>query len=133
MTGDIRYIGRVCAGFPSPARDYEEEDLDLRSYLQPGQTSVYFARVDGDSMVGAHIPDGSIVIIDKALTAKNRSIIIASVDGTHIIKQLRKVSDGWQLVSFNGKYPPIALDPVAGLEIWGVVTHVIVNLNAIRL
>lgn len=133
MSQDIQFIGSVSAGFPSPARDYEEEDLDLRRYLQPGQTSVYFARVQGDSMIGAHIPDGATVIIDKAMKAKHRSIIIAAVDGTHIIKQLRKVREGWQLVSFNGKYPPIALDPVAGLEIWGVVTHVIVNLNAIKL
>lgn len=133
MSEDMLFIGRVCAGFPSPARDYEEEDLDLRKYLQPGQTSVYFARVDGDSMIGAHIPDGAMVIIDKTLTAKNRSIIVAAVDGQYIIKQLRKTRGGCSLVSFNGKYPPIHLDAEAGLEIFGVVTHVIVNLQTIRL
>lgn len=132
MIDGIQFIGRVFAGFPSPAKDYQEEDLDLAAYLRRGQTSVYLARVEGDSMSGANIPDGAMVVIDKALKAKNKSIIIASVDGVNIIKQLRRSKEGWMLASANARYAPVAIDKAAQIEIWGVVTHVIVNLINIK-
>ena len=88
------FLGNVFAGFPSPAADYAEEDIDLKKYLQPNSTSIYFARVQGDSMINAHIPDKSLVIIDKALTVQNGSVIVASVDGEKIIKQFVKTHSG---------------------------------------
>ncbi len=85
---DVFYIGPVFAGFPSPAADYMEADIDLKLYLQPNRTSIYLARVKGDSMVNAHIPDNSIVVIDKSLRPANNSVVVATLEGERIIKHL---------------------------------------------
>lgn len=123
-----RYIGYVSAGFPSPARDYHEEDIDLSKHLMPNKTSIYFARVDGDSLDGANIPHNSLVVIDKSLRAKNNSIVIATLDGSRVIKRFVKTHAGLFLSPSNPRYKPIAITEGMDFSIWGVVTHVIVEL-----
>lgn len=124
-----RYIGYVSAGFPSPARDYHEEDIDLSKHLMPNKTSIYFARVDGDSMDGAHIPHNALVVIDKAIKARNNSIVIATLDGSRIIKRFVKTHAGLFLSPSNPSHKPILITEEMDFTIWGVVTHVIVELR----
>jgi len=126
---DIIFIGSVSAGFPSPAADYAEEDIDLRKYLQPNTTSIYFARVKGDSMVNAHVPDGSLVVIDKARKPKNNSVVVATLNGEKIIKHFVKTHAGLFLSPSNPLYTPIKIVEGMDFSIWGVVTHVIVKLD----
>lgn len=126
----FEYIGVVKAGFPSPAADYAEEDIDLRKYLQPNTTSIYFARVNGDSMVNAHIPHDSIVVIDKSLKLKNNDVVVASLNGEKIIKHFIKAHAGTFLSPNNPLYKPIKITEDMDFAIWGVVTHVIVKLNS---
>ncbi|MEI2738119.1 MAG: translesion error-prone DNA polymerase V autoproteolytic subunit [Chitinophagaceae bacterium] len=126
---DIPFLGVVRAGFPSPATDYMEEDIDLRKYLQPNPTSIYLARVKGDSMINSHIPDESLVVIDKSLPPQNNSIIIASLDGENIIKHFVKTHSGVFLASNNPAYKPIRITAENDFTVWGVVTHVIIKLQ----
>lgn len=131
MTDDLieyKFLGFVYAGFPSPAADYMEEDIDLKKYLQPNPTAVYIARVEGDSMLNSNIPDQSIVVIDKSLVPHNGNIVIASLNGEKLIKQFVKTHTGLFLSSSNPKYQPIKISPDMEFQIWGVVTHVIVKL-----
>ncbi len=124
-----KFIGIVYAGFPSPATDYREEDIDLKKYLQPNETSIYLARVKGDSMVNAHIPSESLVVIDKSIKPKNNSIIIASLDGENIIKHFIKTHAGIFLAPDNPAYRPIRITPEMDFTVWGVVTHVIIDVR----
>ncbi len=125
----ISFMGRVQAGFPSPAADYMEEDIDLRKYLQPNPTSIYLARVKGDSMNNANIPDNSLVVIDKSLRPKNNSIVIASLEGENVIKHFIKTHAGIFLAPGNPLYKPVRITPDMDFSIWGVVTHVIINVQ----
>jgi DNA polymerase V len=124
---DRRFIGYVYAGFPSPATDYREEDIDIKKYLMPNTTSIYLARVDGESMANANIPHGSIVVIDKALKPVHNSIVIAIVDGNRLIKRLIKTQGGIFLSPANSNFPPIKIENEKELNIWGVVRHAIVS------
>jgi DNA polymerase V len=123
-----RFIGYVSAGFSSPARDYHEEDIDLSKHLMPNKTSIYFARIDGDSMEGAHIPHNALVVIDKSLRAKNNSIVIATLDGSRIIKRFVKTHAGLFLSPSHPAHKPIQVTEEMDFAVWGVVTHVIVEL-----
>jgi DNA polymerase V len=123
-----RFIGWVSAGFPSPALDYAEEDIDITRYLMPNETSIYFARVDGNSMLRSNIPHKSLVVIDKSLKPKDGSIVVAVLDGARIIKQLAKTHAGTFLSPSNPVHKPIRITDDMKLEIWGVVTHVIIDV-----
>jgi DNA polymerase V len=129
LSADIGFIGNVWAGFPSPAADYIEEDIDLRKYLQPNTTSIYLARVQGDSMINSNIPDKAIVVIDKSLRPKNNSVIVATINGEKLIKHFVKTSRGLFLTPGNPAYKPIQIADDMDFAVWGVVTHVIVNLK----
>jgi DNA polymerase V len=126
---NIAFVGTVFAGFPSPAADYIEEDIDLRTYLQPNTTSIYLARVQGDSMINSNVPDNSIVVIDKSLKPKNNSVIVATVNGEKLIKHFVKTSRGLFLTPSNPAYKPIQIADDMDFAVWGVVTHVIVSLK----
>lgn len=122
------FIGNVYAGFPSPAADYMEEDIDLKKYLQPNPSSIFVARVKGDSMMNANIPDNAIVVIDKSLKVMNGSVVIATLDGEKVIKHFVRTQQGTFLASANPMYKSVKILPEMDFAIWGVVTHSIVKL-----
>ena len=78
----------VAAGFPSPAENYIEEHLDLNKYLIKNNEATFFVRVSGDSMVNVGIYNNDIIIVDKSLTPKNKSIVIASLNGELVVKKI---------------------------------------------
>ncbi len=117
--------GKVAAGFPSPADDYLEKNLDLNEFLIKHPVATFFVRVDGDSMVGAGIHHGDILIVDRALEPTDRKVVIAIVDGQLTVKRLRHVDGKIMLVPENEAYPPLVIPGGTELEIWGVVTTVI--------
>lgn len=129
MIPTIPFSGVIKAGFPSPAADYMEEDIDLKKYLQPNPTSIYLARVKGDSMINANIPNDSLVVIDKSLKPRNNSIIIASLEGENIIKHFIKTHAGIFLAPDNPAYKPIRITADMDFSVWGVVTHVIIDVQ----
>lgn len=116
---------KVPAGFPSPATDYLEGLLDLNEYLIKHPAATFFARVDGDSMIGCGIFPDDIVIVDRALEANHNSVVLVRYDGEFTIKKLRVEKGEYFLVSENESYPAIKINEELDFVIWGVVTTVI--------
>ena len=111
----------ISAGFPSPADDFHET-FDIVSHIVKHPTATFFMRVAGDSMNGAGIFDGDLVVVDRSLEAVSGDIVVAIVDGEFTIKRFRRVGSNIELVPENPKYRKITLNEGMELEIWGVVT-----------
>lgn len=114
----------VQAGFPSPAQDYVEQQLDLNELCIKHPAATYFVRATGDSMVGAGINDNDILVVDRALSAQAGDIIIACWNGELTVKELQ-LTPYPALLSHNPNYPPNILPEDAELDVFGVVSHVI--------
>jgi len=119
---------RVEAGFPSPADDYMEGALDLNAHVIKHPSATYFVRASGDSMTGAGIFDGDLLIVDRSLEPAHGRVAIVEVDGQLTVKRLLKSRGRFSLHSENAKYPPIDLSEETEVTVWGVVTHVLHNL-----
>ena len=119
------YLCKVEAGFPSPAENYVEQELDLKEHLIRNSDSTFLVRATGKSMVNVGISPGDILIVDKSLEAKNNSIIIVSIDGELTVKRLIKDNENKKsyLKSENLDYPNIDLKIESDTMIWGVVTY----------
>lgn len=115
----------AAAGFPSPSTDYVEKHLDLNEYLIRNKETTFFMRVKGDSMIGAGIHNSDLLIVDKSLTAKSGSIVVAVIDGGFVVKRFMQEKEKLLLVSENAEYEPLEITPDLGFEIWGVVTSVV--------
>jgi DNA polymerase V len=119
------YANHVQAGFPSPADDYIETHLDLNTHLIKHPAATFFVIASGDSMTGAGIQSGDMLIVDRSLEASHGKIIIAAIDGELTVKRLSRDQMRVQLLPENKNYPPIDITQEQELVIWGVVTHVI--------
>lgn len=119
------FANPISAGFPSPADDYVEKRLDLNEHLVRNRQATFFLRVSGDSMIGASIHHGDLLIVDRSLTATHKKIVVAIVQGELLVKRLLRVNGKVSLAAENPNYPPIEVTPDLGFEIWGVVTNVI--------
>jgi repressor LexA len=119
----VRVLGTVEAGFPSPAEEELVDTLSLDDFLIQNREATFLLKVSGDSMTGAGILPGDMVIVDKGQTAKSGDIVIAQVDGEWTMKYLRKRGDTITLIPANPKYQPIK--PKNELKIAGVVTAVV--------
>ena len=120
-----QYTCRVAAGFPSPADDHLEGPLDLNAHLVAHPAATFVVRVEGDSMTGAGIRDGDLLVVDRSREAKSGSIVVAVVDGALTVKRLRVGRQGVRLEPENPAYKPIVVREDAELVIWGVVAHAI--------
>ncbi len=116
-------LGTVEAGFPSPAEEELVDTLSLDEFLIRNREATFLLKVSGDSMTGAGILPGDMVIVDKGRTAKSGDIVIAQVDGEWTMKFLRKRGDSVTLVPANPRYQPIR--PKNELNVAGVVTAVV--------
>jgi len=116
---------RISAGFPSPAADYAEDDLDLNHYLVQNKPATFMFTVKGDSMLGAGICDGDKVVVDKALKPKHKDIVVAVVDGEYTIKRLYQSRGRIELQPENPSYQAITFNEGSELQIWGVVVGVV--------
>ncbi len=119
------FLNSIKAGFPSPANDYIESDLDFNKYLITNKPATYAVRAQGDSMVNSGIFPGDIMIIDRSITAKPNDIIIASIDKEFTVKRLIKRGSDFFLSPENPVYSEIKVSGREDFQIWGVVTFVI--------
>jgi DNA polymerase V len=115
----------IAAGFPSPAEDSIDKKLDLNEFLIKHPAATFFVKVEGDSMIDAGIHSGDILIVDRALEARNDKIVIAVLNGELTVKRVRKRKDSLFLIAENPDFPAIEITPEMDFEIWGVVTNVI--------
>ena len=123
IASPMRVLGTVEAGFPSPAEEELVDTLSLDDLLIQNREATFLLKVSGDSMSGAGILPGDMVIVDKGQTPKSGDIVIAEVDGQWTMKYLRKRGDSVTLLPANPKYKPIK--PKSELKIGGVVTAVV--------
>ena len=120
------YLHKVGAGFPSPATDYIEDDLDLNSHLITNAPATFIIRVQGKSMTNVGIYDGDLLIVDKSLNPKNFSTVIANVNEELVVKTLIKSKEANYLTSGSKNTSDrINLADNPEIIIWGVVTYVI--------
>lgn len=113
---------RVSAGFPSPANDYLEGPIDLNQHLIRHPAATFFVRVSGDSMVGAGIHDGDLLIVDRAVECVDGCIVVARVHEEFTLKRLRKRENRIFLIPENDRYAPIEVTEGSDFEVWGRVT-----------
>lgn len=125
MSAEARVAGTVAAGFPSPAEQYMEPPLDLNAFLVKRPAATYFVRVEGDSMDGAGIFDGDILVVDRSLTPADGDVAVASVDGDFTVKTLRRRNGEVWLEPANPDYPPVRVGGESELKIFGRVTAAI--------
>jgi DNA polymerase V len=118
----------VAAGFPSPADDFMEPGLDFNQYLIRHPAATYCLRVSGESMLGAGIHNGDLLVIDKAIPPEHGKVVIASLDGRFTCKRLIKDKGRYFLFADNETFKPIALTDGNDWEVWGVATYVIHRL-----
>ena len=119
----VRVLGTVEAGFPSPAEEELSDTLSLDELLIQNHEATFLLKVSGDSMSGAGILPGDMVIVNKGQTPKSNDIVIAEVDGEWTMKYLKKSGNSVTLLTDNPNYQPIK--PKHELKIAGVVTAVV--------
>ena len=120
------YLHKVGAGFPSPATDYIEDDIDLNSHLITNAPATFIIRVQGKSMTNVGIYDGDLLIVDKSLNPKNFCTVIANVNEELVVKTLIKSKETNYLTSGSKNTSDrINLTDNPEIIIWGVVTYVI--------
>ena len=115
------YSSRPQAGFPSPGDDAIENVLDINDLVVQNPTSTFFVRVEGDSMTGAGIFSGDVLVVDRSITPKDNSIVVAAVYGEMVVKRLQAKGNTHLLVSEHEAYKPIELEDNDDCFIWGVV------------
>ena len=120
------YLHKVGAGFPSPATDYIEDDVDLNSHLITNAPATFIIRVQGKSMTNVGIYDGDLLIVDKSIDPRNFSTVIANVNEELVVKTLIKEKGVSSLTSGSKNIlDKINLAENPEIVVWGVVTYVI--------
>jgi DNA polymerase V len=122
------FLAKVSAGFPAPAEDYIEGRLDLNKHLIKHPAATFFVRVAGDSMTGAGIHPGDILVVDRSLEPRDASVVIAVLDGELTVKRISRRAGRLYLVPDNSLYQPLEILEEMEFEVWGVVTSVIHSL-----
>ncbi len=118
----------VSAGFPSPADDFKEIRISLDKTVVKNAAATFYARVAGQSMIGAGLDDGDLLVIDRSLEPQDGKIAVCFIDGEFTVKRLKVEKDCVWLMPENKRYSPIQVTEDNELLIWGIVTHVLKSL-----
>lgn len=121
------YSFQVPAGFPSPAADHIEKHISLDELFNIRAPHVYLVKIEGDSMQGAGIYGGDLVIVDRSVYAEHGDIVIAALNSEPICKRLHMRQHEVILMSENPKYPARHVMEGDELLIWGVVKYSVRN------
>ena len=122
------YLCRVPAGFPSPAGDYVESNIDLNEWLVRNKLATYIVQVEGDSMAG-EIHSGDMLIVDRSLEPRHKNVVVACIDGEMTVKRLLMEGGRCFLAADNPQYQRLEIESDGELIIWGVVTHAVRRLR----
>ena len=115
----------VSAGFPSPAGDFMETNIDLNKELSENPLATFYIKVKGNSMIDAGINDRDVLVVDRSLEPQNNKIAICFIDGEFTVKRIQLEKDCLYLMPENPNYSPIKVTEENQLVIWGIVTYVI--------
>ena len=116
------FQGEAPCGFPSPANDYLETQVNLHDYLIKKPAATFLMRAQGDSMIGAGIYNEDLLIIDRSIQARPNHVIVASIQGEFTIKRFIQKNGRTFLYPENSKYKPTEIFPEMDFQIFGVVT-----------
>lgn len=115
----------VSAGFPSPAADFIENNIDLNKELSENSLATFYIKVKGNSMIDAGINDKDVLIVDRSIEPQDNKIAICFIDGEFTVKRIKLEKDCLYLMPENSNYTPIKVTEENQLIIWGIVTYVI--------
>ena len=115
----------ISAGFPSPAGDFKQDRISLDKELIKNKEATFFARVSGQSMVGAGLDNNDLLVIDRSLEPTNNKIAVCLIDGEFTVKRLKVENYRIWLKPENLDYKPIEITEQNQFIIWGIVTNVI--------
>ena len=115
----------ISAGFPSPADDFKEVRISLDNVVVKNKAATLYARVAGQSMVGAGLDEGAWLVIDRSLEPETGKSAVCFVDGEFTVKRLKVAEDCVWLMPENDRYKPLQVTEENELIIWGIVTHVL--------
>ncbi|MBC91799.1 MAG: peptidase S24 [Flavobacteriaceae bacterium] len=118
----------ISAGFPSPADDFKESKISIDQEVVKNESATFYARVVGQSMQGAGLDDGDLIVIDRSQEPDNGKIAVCYVDGEFTVKRLKVENECIYLMPENKKYKALKVTEENQLIIWGVVTYVIKKL-----
>ena len=117
--------GGIKAGFPSPAADFDETKISLDNVLVKNHEATFYAKAAGNSMIGAGIDNGDIMVIDRSLEPTNNKIAVCYIDGEFTVKRITITKEGVYLMPENKDFQSIKVTEENELIIWGIVTYVI--------
>lgn len=121
----LYFVGKITAGFPSPAADYLEEILDLNQVVIKNKAATFYGRVNGSSMKDAGVDDGDILVIDKSLEYRPGALAVCYLDGEFTLKRVKKSKGQLYLTPANSNFSPIAVHESADFTVWGIVTYIL--------
>ncbi|PIJ52132.1 MULTISPECIES: translesion error-prone DNA polymerase V autoproteolytic subunit [unclassified Erwinia] len=128
-TLSIPFFSDSCAaGFPSPAQDFVEQELDLNALCIQHPAATFFVRASGNSMQELGLMDGDIMIVDRSEKAVHGDVVIAEIDGEFTVKRLQLLPRP-ALVPMNSAFPVMYPDE---LQLFGVVMHFVHSTRARR-
>lgn len=122
---ELPFVGSIKAGFPSPAADFEGDTISLDKVLVKNHLATFYAKADGNSMIGAGIDDGDIMVIDRSLEPTDNKIAVCYIDGEFTVKRIKTEKDCIYLMPENDAFQPIKITEDNQLIVWGIVTYVI--------
>ncbi|MDQ2863291.1 MAG: translesion error-prone DNA polymerase V autoproteolytic subunit [Bacteroidota bacterium] len=125
-------INPVNCGFPSPAMDYMEERISLDKTYIKHPLSTFFFSASGLSMINAFIPPEARLLVDRSITPKNGDIVLASLNGEYTVKFLKKNDFKCWLCAANSKFPDIQITEEMDMQVFGVVTTILIDTNDVR-
>jgi DNA polymerase V len=114
-------------GFPSPAKDYQEDVIDLTKLLIRHPSATFYFRVKGDSMRNAFIPDDALLIVDRSVRVTSGMIVVAVVNGEFTVRRIVQTTKSWVLHPENPAYKPLQVTEEMNMQVWGVVTAIVIR------
>jgi DNA polymerase V len=118
-------VDGIKAGFPSPAADFDETKISIDQLVVKNETATFYAKANGNSMIGAGIDDGDILVIDRSIEPTDNKIAVCFIDGDFTIKRIKIEEDCIYLQPENPKFKSIKVTEDNDLIIWGIVTYVV--------
>ena len=122
---EMPFVGDIKAGFPSPAADFEGDKISLDKVLVKNHEATFYAKANGNSMIGAGIDNGDIMVIDRSIEPTENKIAVCCIDGEFTVKRIKIEKDGLYLIPENKDFEPIKITEDNQFIVWGIVTYVI--------
>ena len=122
----------LTCGFPSPAMDYIEDRISLDKTYIKHPLATFFFTACGTSMINAFIPDGARLLVDRSITPKNGDVVVATLNGEFVVKFLKKNDLKCWLCPANSKFKEIEITEEMNMQVFGVVTTILIETNDIK-